>query len=336
VVCADHTIKGQAKWKEVQYPPGHGKTMGIDFGPSQIGLCWQEPDGTLRGAKLELAEGLRHDYAKIRRLQRYLDRSRRATNPDNYQADGTIKHTPGQRLTWHTSRRYLKAQATLQDLWRRYAAQRKNLLGRLANEILTRGTTIKIEALNYKAWQKSWGKSIGRGAPGLLVRLLKQKAEQVGGALEEFPTRHTKFSQLCHGCGEYRKKPLRQRTHRCTCGVGPLDRDVYSAFLAYHCDLASSTLDIGAARATFATLQCGAVDVRRQDQAASVLPPVEAAHAASNQADMRAPNDAREPQTQQNGHTATQEGHTIPRRTATTRQRSQESAQLWLFPGDYG
>jgi hypothetical protein len=142
----------------------------------------------------------------------------------------------------------------------------------LANTILMHGTTIKIEALSYKAWQHQWGKSIGRGAPGMLVQMLRQKAQACGGQLIEFPTRGTRFSQYCHGCGTYKKKPLSQRIHQCECGVGPLDRDVYSSFLAYHFDLASQTLDIGAARAAFAVLQCGAVDIQAQYQAASALP----------------------------------------------------------------
>jgi hypothetical protein len=264
------TLKGYPKWKEQQYPPGHGKTVGIDFGPSRIGLCWEEPDGTLRGVKLELAAGLRHDYATMRRLQHALDRSRRATNPEHYQADGTIRRGVKKRK-WHYSKRYLRAKAELAELWRRYAARRKNALGRLANQILAHGMTIKIEALSYKAWQHQWGKSIGRGAPGMLVQMLRQKAQACGGQLIEFPTRGTRFSQYCHGCSTFKKKPLSQRIHQCECGVGPVDRDVYSAFLAYHVDLASKTLDSGAVRAAFAALQCGAGDIQAQYQAASVI-----------------------------------------------------------------
>jgi hypothetical protein len=265
------TLKGSPTWKEPQYPPGHGRTVGIDFGPSRIGLCWEEPDGTLRGVKLELAAGLRHDYARIRRLQRILDRSRRAKNPEHYQADGTIRKGV-KKHQWRSSRRYLRVKAALAELWRRYAARRKQALGRLANQILAHGTTIKIEALSYKAWQHQWGKSIGRSAPGLLVHMLRQKAQACGGHLLEFPTRGTRFSQYCHGCGTYTKKPLSQRIHQCACGVGPLDRDIYSSFLAYHVDLASQTLDSGAARVAFATLQCGAVDIQAPLQAASAIP----------------------------------------------------------------
>lgn len=260
------TIKGQPTWDADRYPPAPG-TVGIDFGPSQIGVVFHDADG-VHGLKLPLAAGLQHDYARIRRLQRALDRSRRATNPENYLPNGTVKR--GRRL-WVKSQRYLQTQARLTDLWRRYAAHRKNVLGQLANTLLTKGTTIQIEAVSYKAWQRQWGKSIGRGAPGLLERLLTQKAALVGGQLVRFSTHATRFSQLCHGCGTYTKKSLSQRIHHCACGVGPIDRDIYSAFLAYHYDLASTTLDTGAAQATFAALQCGAKGVQGISHTTSVL-----------------------------------------------------------------
>ena len=34
------------------------------------------------------------------------------------------------------------------------------------------------------------------------------------------------------------KKPLWQRWHVCSCGIGPIQRDLYSAFLAAYLDLA--------------------------------------------------------------------------------------------------
>lgn len=373
------TIKGHAAWKDAQYPPGHEKTIGIDFGPSQIGIFSEAG-----GAKLELAEGLRHDYARIRRLQRYLDRSRRATNPDNYHDNGTIKRTPGTRLVWHKSTRYLAAQKTLADLWRGYAAHRKNLLGKLANEIIAKGTIIKIEALSYKAWQKHWGKSIGRGAPGMLVAMLRRKVEQIsdsgrelkgarvsGGQLIEFPTRHTKFSQLCHGCGSYKKKPLSKRIHQCECGVGPIDRDIYSAFLAYHYDIASQTLDIGAARAAFGALQCPATGVQdiqaasaqppreapssvaREDQSGSVaqrallLPQISADEETEKRAadiptfqdfpsiagSINSPGGPRTDLLQEHGPAPPQQARGISPRALTKGRSAQEALQLWLFKG---
>ncbi|GHO51239.1 hypothetical protein KSX_94020 [Ktedonospora formicarum] len=57
-----------------------------------------------------------------------------------------------------------------------------------------------------------------------------------GGILVEVPTRTTALSQWCHGCGKRVKKPLSQRWHHCECGIGPVQRDLYSAFLAAYLD----------------------------------------------------------------------------------------------------
>lgn len=56
---------------------------------------------------------------------------------------------------------------------------------------------------------------------------------RAGGGLIEFSTRKTKLSQTCHGCETPNKKKLSERIHECRCGVGPVQRDLYSAFLAY-------------------------------------------------------------------------------------------------------
>src|SRR5207245_4439640 len=54
--------------------------------------------------------------------------------------------------------------------------------------------------------------------------------------LIEVPTRSTKLSQYCHGCSQMVRKPLSQRWHQCPCGIGPVQRDLYSAFLAAYLD----------------------------------------------------------------------------------------------------
>src|SRR5258708_2772998 len=51
----------------------------------------------------------------------------------------------------------------------------------------------------------------------------------------------TKRSHYCHGCGAFVPKPLWQRWHQCPCGVGPVQRDLYSAFLAAYLDPADPT-----------------------------------------------------------------------------------------------
>jgi hypothetical protein len=106
----------------------------------------------------------------------------------------------------------------------------------LVHEIIRTGSDIHIEKISYKGWQKKFGKSVGLRAPGMLVDHLRRTVAKTGGTLTEVPTRTTKLSQYCHGCRTYTKKPLSQRWHHCACGVGPVQRDLYSAFLAAYLD----------------------------------------------------------------------------------------------------
>ena len=93
------------------------------------------------------------------------------------------------------------------------------------------GNTIQLEKHSYRGWQRRYGKSVGLRAPGMLVAHLRRTVAKTGGTLSEVSTYHTRLSQYCHHCGTYRKKPLSQRWHQCACGIGPVQRDLYSAFL---------------------------------------------------------------------------------------------------------
>jgi hypothetical protein len=73
----------------------------------------------------------------------------------------------------------------------------------------------------------------------MFIAHLRRTVASTGGTLSEFPTRTTKLSQYCHGCKTYVKKPLSQRWHHCACGIGPVQRDLYSAWLAARLDLAN-------------------------------------------------------------------------------------------------
>src|SRR5260370_90649 len=70
----------------------------------------------------------------------------------------------------------------------------------------------------------------------MVIDHLRRTVARTGGTLHEVPTRSTKLSQFCHGCGRFVKKPLWQRWHQCPCGIGPVQRDLYSAFLAAFLD----------------------------------------------------------------------------------------------------
>jgi hypothetical protein len=207
--------------------------VGLDLGPSTIAIVPQEGEAHL----LPLCEELKPDARAKHRLERKLDRQRRASNPGNYDEKGRIKKRGKRRLTWKNSKGYLATRRRLAHTERKLAAHRKSLHGRLVHQIIRRGNTIRTENLSYKAWQKQYGKSVGRSAPGMLIDHLRRTVASTGGTLSEFPTRTTKLSQYCHGCQTYTKKPLSQRWHQCACGIGPVQRDLYSAWLAAHLDL---------------------------------------------------------------------------------------------------
>jgi hypothetical protein len=206
--------------------------VGMDLGPSSIALFAREGDASLS----VFCEDLAPDARAMRRLQRKMDRQQRAANPDNYDGHRRIKNQGQRKLHWKTSKGYKLTRRSLAEKARKLAAHRKSQHGKKVHEIIAMGNTVILEKLSYKAWQKQYGKSVGLRAPGMFVENLKRTVASTGGTLIEVPTRQAKLSQFCHGCGRCVKKPLWQRFHHCACGIGPIQRDLYSAYLA-------STLD---------------------------------------------------------------------------------------------
>jgi hypothetical protein len=207
--------------------------IGADLGPSTIALVPRKGEASLALFCEELAP----DAYLIRRLQRQMDRQRRAANPEHYDAQGRIKKRPGKKPRgWKQSKSYQKTRQRKATRERKLAAYRKSLHGHQVHQIVAVGTTIILEKISYKAWQKQYGKSVGLRAPGMFVEHLKRTVASTGGTLLEVPTRTSRLSRFCHGCGRCVKKPLSQRWHHCPCGVGPVQRDLYSAFLAAYLD----------------------------------------------------------------------------------------------------
>ena len=233
------TIKGRVRWfaqlvcegvpmqkldpKTGQFKhPFGGETLGLDIGPSTIAVV-----GETHADLQQFAEEVVRDHQTIRRLQRHLDRQRRANNPACYDDQG--RAIKGQPPT-HTSRRQQKTEARIRDLHRKEAAHRKTVHGRLANQFMALGIVIKTEKLSYKVFQKRFGRSISVRAPKLFLSILTRKAESAGGQVVEFNTRTTALSQICL-CGQKHKKRLSDRIHACDCGV-TMQRDLFSAYLA--------------------------------------------------------------------------------------------------------
>jgi len=244
-------------YQKPQHTLGQG-VVGLDLGPSTIAIVTRDAATAILVpfcAELESRQG------EIRRLQRKLDRQRRAGDPGNYNPDGTVK---AGKKAWHCSHRYLQTREQLGELFRRQVARRKGLQNRLVNRVLALGDEIHLEKLSYRAFQRSFGRSVGFRAPGTFVQSLRRKAGHAGAQVDEFDPRTTCLSQVCV-CGAKVKKPLSQRTHVCRCGVGPVQRDLFSAWLA--CYVESDRLDAGRAEAAWP-----GVDTRLRAASSNVQP----------------------------------------------------------------
>ncbi len=215
--------------------------VGLDIGPSTIAAV-SGVDAVLE----RFCPTVEQPWRELRRVERAMDRSRRATNPDNFDRRGRAKK--GKRK-WNRSRRYQRLAEKRRERERRLAAERRRTHGELANRILAQGKTIKTEQLSYRAFQRCFGRSAKVRGAGMFVAQLRRKAEACGGGVVEFSAYRTRLSQFDHTTGSYVKKPLSQRLHVFGDGSGEVQRDLYSAFLARF--VVNNTLDARSAAVAF-------------------------------------------------------------------------------------
>lgn len=254
------TLKCDKDTGELRHPVGNG-AVGIDIGPQTIAYA-AETEASLQ----ELADGVRNIEHEKRLIQRKLDRSRRATNPDNFAADGTIKR--GVKLNWRKSKRYLSLQHELAFLQRQQAELRKRQHTELANHLLSLGDRFYVEdmewpALTHRAKEtaisektgkykrkKRFGKSVANKAPAMLIGILNQKliSRGLNGVVKVNTS--VRASQFNHMTGEYQKKSLGQRWNDMPDGRR-IQRDLYSAFLLQHMNTAQDGFDVAALRRNY-------------------------------------------------------------------------------------
>ncbi|MEC5425698.1 transposase [Virgibacillus sp. C22-A2] len=217
--------------------------VGLDIGTQTIAIS-SEQDVKL----LELAPSVDNIEKEKRKLLRKLDRSRRITNPNKYNEDGTIKI--GNNDKWVRSNNYMKVLFQYKELQRKVVDKRKQDHERLANAILSLGNEIKVETMNYKGLakrskettinektgrynrKKRLGKSIGNKAPSMLLRIIKQKLAYHGYTLFEVDTWTLKASQYNHVEDISTKKTLSKRWN--VIDGKRVQRDMYSAYLLQH------------------------------------------------------------------------------------------------------
>ena len=222
--------------------------VGIDIGTSTVAVV-SDNEVFMN----ELAT-IKTPYKKLRKLDRAMDRSRRSTNPQNYNDNGTVKK--GYKK-WNYSNRYLKLKYKRKELFRKIASIRKQNHEQTANFILSLGLDVRVETMRFQSLQKRakkttrnkkngkinkkkrFGKSIANYAPAMLLEIINRKLKYQNLDLKKIDTYSVKASQLDHTTGECTKKFLSNRWNNIDDKL--IQRDLYSAFLIQN---TTKTLDV--------------------------------------------------------------------------------------------
>lgn len=247
-------VKVNTDTGEIKHTIGYG-AVGLDIGTSTVAIS-SESDVKI----LELADKVQNIENQKRLLLRKMDRSKRATNLNNFNEDGTIKKQGNKKVTWNKSNHYIKYQNQLKELYRKQADIRKYQHECLANYIISLGNKVYVEKMNFAGLQKRakntekndkgkfkrkkrFGKSLANKAPSMLLTIIDRKLRYYGEKLIEINTYKAKASQFNHFDCTYKKKTLSQRWNEFD-GI-KIQRDMYSAFLIMNInnDLESFNID---------------------------------------------------------------------------------------------
>ncbi len=259
------TIEGKAKPKydkhgNPRYKYGNGM-IGADIGTQTVAYTSDAEVGlknlSERGNSIQASE------KKERLLYRAMDRSRRATNPQNYNDDGTIKKG---RKTWKYSNHYKRLKAKHSELCRINAVNRQLAINEDANHLRSLGDTFVTEPKNASRLmkrtkettvnskgkinkKKRFGKSIKNRCPSGFQTAVERKFKATGGTYIEV-TNDYRASQYDHTADDYIKKKLSDRLYKLLDGT-EVQRDWYSSFLLYCYDFRTGDIDKDKCNAEF-------------------------------------------------------------------------------------
>ena len=251
------TIEGRAKPKYDRFGNSRHKygrgMIGADIGTQTVAYTSDTEVGlknlSERGRSIQKSERLERLY------YRAMDRSRRATNSQNYNEDGTIKKG---RKTWRYSNHYKKLKEKFSELCRINAINRQLAINEDANYLRSLGDVFITEprnagklmkraketTVNSKGKfnkKKRFGKSIKNRCPSGFQATVEEKFKTTGGTYIEVSNDY-RASQYDHTADEYIKKKLSDRMYHLADGT-LVQRDWYSSFLLYCYDYRTKNID---------------------------------------------------------------------------------------------
>ena len=242
------TLEGRAKPKlrkdgKPKHTCGKG-TIGCDIGTQSIAYTSAKEVGLKNLA--ERGTSIKKREAREADLLEKMDASRCATNPENYNTDGTVRKG---KKTWYKSKNYKRLQKRYRNISRIAAENRHLAINEEVNRLRGLGDLFITEPQNAKALQKRaqkttinpktskcnrkkrFGKSIKNRCPGYFQAKVKAKFQSTGGKYIEV-AKNFRASQYDHTCNKYIQKELSDRMFNLSDSTR-VQRDWYASFLLY-------------------------------------------------------------------------------------------------------
>ncbi len=251
------TIEGKAMLKYDKFGNPRNKygkgIIGADIGTQTVAYTSDTEVGlknlSERGNSIQKSERLE------RLIYRAMDRSRPATNLQNYNTDGTIRKG---KKTWKYSKHYKKLKAKHTELCRINAVNRQLAINEEANHLRSLGDTFITEPKNASKLmrrtkettknskgkfnkKKRFGKSIKSRCPSGFQTTVEKKFKISGGTYIEVPNNY-RASQYDHTADDYIKKKLSDRFFHLKDGT-EVQRDWYSSYLLYCYDFRTKDIN---------------------------------------------------------------------------------------------
>jgi len=184
-------------WLSVQVETIHNQpqlddAVGVDLGIKYLAV-------TSDGVFYENPKALKEAQAKLRRLQRKLDRQRRANNPENFNENGTVKKGA---KNWIVSNKIKQTERQITKLHARIANIRQDASHKLTTDIASSYEIIGIEDLNLRGMVKNHrlAQAISDAALYEKRRQLEYKTGWNGGIIIPI-SRWFPSSKTCSNCG---------------------------------------------------------------------------------------------------------------------------------------
>lgn len=146
------------------------------LGKGNVGLYFTSTNLTVStddSVKTYYLEINSQDDIKTELLQK-MDASRRATNPDNYNKDGTCKERD-EIKGWHFSKAYMRYRDELYECFRKECEEKKLLQEKIANEVIASGDVFNCNKMDFKFLQRKNGRKIQSASPSMLKATIERK-----------------------------------------------------------------------------------------------------------------------------------------------------------------